>query len=55
MSKCNHFNIIRYYESFIESELLNIIMEYASGGDLGQKIIAQQKLRHNFILVITDH
>ena len=41
MSKCDHFNIIKYYESFIEDKNLHIIMEYASGGDLSKKIKAQ--------------
>ena len=41
MSKCDHFNIIKYYESFIEDNHLHIIMEYASGGDLSKKIKAQ--------------
>lgn len=41
MSKCDHFNIIRYYESFIEDRHLHIIMEYASGGDLSKKLKAQ--------------
>ena len=38
MSKCDHFNIIRYYESFIEDKHLHIIMEYAAGGDLAKRI-----------------
>lgn len=30
--------IIRYYESFIENDSINIIMEYAEGGSLSDKI-----------------
>ena len=30
--------IIRYYESFIENDSINIIMEYAEGGSLTDKI-----------------
>lgn len=30
--------IIKYYESFIESDSINIIMEYAEGGSLYDKI-----------------
>jgi serine/threonine protein kinase len=41
MRKCDHFNIIKYYDSFIEDNNLNIIMEYCSGGDLSKKIKAQ--------------
>ena len=34
LRKLVHPNIIRYYASFIESECLYILMEYAAGGDL---------------------
>ena len=30
--------IIRYYESFIENDTINIIMEYAEGGCLSERI-----------------
>lgn len=30
--------IIKYYESFTENDSLNIIMEYAEGGSLTEKI-----------------
>eukprot|EP00697_Spironema_sp_BW2_P010956 gnl/Spiro4/26503_TR13188_c0_g1_i1.p1 gnl/Spiro4/26503_TR13188_c0_g1~~gnl/Spiro4/26503_TR13188_c0_g1_i1.p1 ORF type:complete len:611 (-),score=208.15 gnl/Spiro4/26503_TR13188_c0_g1_i1:45-1877(-) len=41
MQALEHPNVIKHYESFIESMMLNIVMEYAPGGDLGQKIKAQ--------------
>ena len=34
LKKLEHPNIIRYYASFIESDSLHILMEYAGGGDL---------------------
>ena len=34
LRKLVHPHIIRYYTSFIESECLYILMEYAAGGDL---------------------
>ena len=37
----DHINIIRYHTCFTEHELLHIVMEYASQGDLGTLI--QQK------------
>ncbi|KAM3142973.1 hypothetical protein pb186bvf_005036 [Paramecium bursaria] len=35
--------IIKYYESFIESDSINIIMEYAEGGSLYDKIQTNQR------------
>jgi len=34
LSKLNHPNIVKYHDSFIDKNFLNIIMEYCSGGDL---------------------
>lgn len=34
----NHPNIIAYYGSFLENDIFHIVMEYADGGDLSQKI-----------------
>src|SRR3989338_5555102 len=42
MSQCEHFNIIKYHESFIEDQTLNIVMDYAAGSDLSSKIKAQK-------------
>jgi serine/threonine protein kinase len=42
MSQCEHFNIIKYHESFIEEKNLNIVMDYAAGNDLAQKIKTQK-------------
>jgi NIMA (never in mitosis gene a)-related kinase len=42
MSQCEHFNIIKYYESFIEDQTLHIVMDYAAGSDLSSKIKAQK-------------
>lgn len=30
----NHHSIIKYFTSFFENDSLNIVMEYADGGDL---------------------
>ena len=60
MSQCEHFNIIKYLDSFIENNYLCIIMEYASGGDLTKKIKAQQgkpfkeDLVWNFLIQISQ-
>ena len=39
LRKLSHPNIIQYYNSFIEEDTLNIVMEYASGGDLHSVLI----------------
>lgn len=39
MRGLDHNNIIKYYDSFIDNhQTLVIVMEYAPGGDLAQKI-----------------
>lgn len=39
MQKINHPNIIKYYNHFINEESLDIIMEYASNGNIQNKYI----------------
>ncbi|KAL4220699.1 hypothetical protein ACF0H5_021095 [Mactra antiquata] len=41
LSACSHVNIVRYIQAFVNAGSLHIIMEYASGGDLLQKIEKQ--------------
>ena len=41
-------NIVKHYASFIENDYLNIIMEFADGGDL-QQFIEKQKQKREFI------
>lgn len=38
MSRLDHVHIIRHYESFLQDNMLCIVMEHAGGGDLGQVI-----------------
>eukprot|EP01004_Peranema_trichophorum_P003355 NODE_234_length_3182_cov_43.854855_g204_i0.p1 GENE.NODE_234_length_3182_cov_43.854855_g204_i0~~NODE_234_length_3182_cov_43.854855_g204_i0.p1 ORF type:complete len:944 (+),score=277.10 NODE_234_length_3182_cov_43.854855_g204_i0:48-2879(+) len=45
LSKLNHPNIIRYNSSFEVNSILYIVMEYADGGDLDEKIKAQRGQR----------
>ncbi|XP_064621666.1 serine/threonine-protein kinase Nek9-like isoform X2 [Lineus longissimus] len=42
LSLLNHSNVITYYNHFLDGEMLLIEMEYANGGNLYQKINAQQ-------------
>lgn len=48
LEKMDHSNIIKIHEFFVKNtpyKVLNIVMEYADGGDLGQKIKSQPKSR----------
>lgn len=44
----NHPNIIQYDDSFREGENLNIVMEYAEGGDLQQRIAQAKDVHERF-------
>ena len=50
LASVNHVNIIAYKESFYEesSNTLNIILEYADGGDLQSKISAHKNIKKYF-------
>jgi len=55
LSSLNHINVIRYKEAFYDkpSNTLNIVMEYANGGDLAKRIEFNKKhyslFNENFI------
>lgn len=42
LSKLEHPNIVKYYDSFIEEEHLYIVMEYCEGGDLSKFLRSHQ-------------
>ena len=44
LSRFDHVNIIRYHTCFTENELLHIVMEHASQGDLATLIQRQASL-----------
>ena len=41
LKKCNHKNIVKYFDNFYEKQCFLIVMEYCSGGDLEKAIKAQ--------------
>ncbi|KAH7648386.1 hypothetical protein FG379_000310 [Cryptosporidium bovis] len=49
LSSIRHPYIICFRESFVDGNYLNIIMEYAEGGDLFQKVNTQKQLK-NYLL-----
>ncbi|PRP75510.1 hypothetical protein PROFUN_15659 [Planoprotostelium fungivorum] len=48
LSMLSHPNIISYVDSFLDGDYLNIVMEYAEGGDLHQRIIHTRECREKF-------
>lgn len=43
MERVNHPSFIKYYESFVQEGILNIVMEYAEGGDLGKRLRSRDR------------
>jgi len=48
LKKLSHPNIVAFHESFVESDVLCVVMEYAPGGDLGNAIAIQKKTGKRF-------
>ncbi|XP_071959604.1 serine/threonine-protein kinase Nek11-like [Antedon mediterranea] len=48
LSRLQHPNIVRYYDSFLDGEFFCIITEYCEGGDLSDKITAWKKAGKRF-------
>ena len=48
LKKLSHPNIVAFHESFIENEVLCVVMEYAPGGDLSKAIVMQKKTGRRF-------
>lgn len=49
LSCLKHPYIVNYRESFSENSILAIVMDYADGGDLHQKILRTRKAGHHFV------
>ncbi|EFJ53307.1 NimA-related protein kinase 3 [Volvox carteri f. nagariensis] len=48
LAQFNHVNIVHYYECMLEGGVLNIVMEYAPGGDLAAAIQRRQQEKKPF-------
>jgi hypothetical protein len=49
LSMLDHPNIVACYESFLDEDgVLHIVMEYADGGDLFQRIQSQEQMKTFF-------
>jgi NIMA (never in mitosis gene a)-related kinase len=45
LNQMNHPNIVRYFDSFVERGFMNLVMEFADGGNLHQQIL-QRRCMH---------
>ncbi|GLC55209.1 hypothetical protein PLESTB_000959900 [Pleodorina starrii] len=48
LAQFNHVNIVHYHECMLEGGVLNIVMEYANGGDLASAIQRRQQEKKPF-------
>lgn len=44
LQQVDHPNIVKFFESYIDHRYVHIVMEFCQGGELFDRIIAQQKL-----------
>ncbi len=42
LTKLDHPNIVKYYETYIDEKYIYLVMEYIDGGELFEKIAAQK-------------
>ena len=42
LTKLDHPNIVKYYETYIDERYIYLVMEYIGGGELFQKIAEQE-------------
>lgn len=52
LSKLDHPNIVKLYETYQDSKFLHLVMEYCDGGDLFEKIRDYKKINEYDILII---
>ena len=42
LTKLDHPNIVKYYETYVDEKYIYLVMEYIGGGELFEKIAAQE-------------
>ena len=42
LTKLDHPNIVKYYETYIDEKFIYLVMEYIGGGELFDKIATQE-------------
>ena len=48
LRQVDHPNIIHFHQSFIDHRYVHIVMEYCSGGELFDRIVAHSKFNENY-------
>ena len=54
LERLEHPNVVKYYESFVEGNVLHIVMQYCSGGDLAHVIKACAKAKQKLDEEVCD-
>jgi len=49
LSLVDHPNIIKYYETYNDTQYFNIIMEYCTGGELFERVLQKKRLNENLV------
>ena len=47
LTKLDHPSIVKYYETYDDTKYMYLVMEYCSGGELFDKIAAQENQAFN--------
>jgi len=44
----DHPNIIKFHQTYIDGKYVHIVMEYCSGGEMFDRIVANEKFDENY-------
>ena len=48
LAQVDHPNIIKFHQSYIDNKYVHIVMEYCSGGEMFDRIVARNKFDENY-------